>query len=78
MTQAYNLSQLANNVNSSGQLAASGLQSGAAASNLGLVNFSFVESGGKLYIKYMGTAVCSIDSSGDITALANVIAYGTP
>lgn len=48
------------------------------ASNLTTANFSVVESGGKLVFKYGATAIASLDSSGNLIALANVTAYGTP
>ena len=35
-------------------------------------------SGTKLYFNYNGTNVASLDSSGNLVALANVTAYGTP
>lgn len=41
-------------------------------------NFTVVQSGSKLYIQYNGSNILSIDSSGNLTALANVTAYGTP
>ncbi len=41
-------------------------------------NFSILESGGKLIFKYGATTIASMDSSGNITSLANVTAYGTP
>jgi hypothetical protein len=41
-------------------------------------NFSVQESGGKLYFYYGATAIASMDSSGNMIALANVTAYGTP
>lgn len=40
-------------------------------------NFSIVESGGVLLIKYGATAIVQIDSSGNITSIANVTAYGS-
>lgn len=40
-------------------------------------NFSFVESGGVLYIKSSGTSLASIDASGNLTVIGNVIANGT-
>jgi hypothetical protein len=49
-----------------------------AATTLATTNFSIVESGGKLYFKYGATNIASIDSSGNITSLANITAYGTP
>ena len=50
----------------------------AAATTLVTAGFSIVESGGKLYFKYGGTNIASMDSSGNFTTLANVTAYGTP
>jgi len=47
------------------------------AANLVTSNFSIVESGGVLFIKYGGTNIAKIDSSGNFTTLANVTAYGT-
>ena len=41
-------------------------------------NYSVVESGGKLYFKYGATNIASLDSSGNMTVLGNVTAYGTP
>lgn len=40
--------------------------------------FSIVQTGTKLYFKYNGTNVLSIDSSGNIIGAANITAYGTP
>lgn len=48
------------------------------AQQLTTTNFSVVESGGKLYFKYSGTNIASLDSSGNFVTLANVTAYGTP
>jgi len=48
------------------------------AANLVTTNFTITESGGKLVIKYQGTTVASIDSSGNIISAANITAYGTP
>lgn len=95
MTQAYNLSQLANNLDSSGRLdATDGLvnavpvanggtgasSASAARSNLGaaagtMSSFDFFEQGGVLYIRFNGTTIASIDSSGNFTAEGNVTAY---
>ena len=41
-------------------------------------NFTISNTGTKLYFKYNGTNVASLDSSGNFIALANVTAYGTP
>lgn len=41
-------------------------------------NFTITESGGVLQIKYGGTTVLSVDSTGNITSAANITAYGTP
>ena len=80
MTQAYNLSQLANNVNSSGQIDASTALFNAvpAAETLATTNFTIIEVGGVLQIKYGTTVVASISSTGTITSADNVTAYGTP
>ncbi len=80
MTQAYNLSQLANNVNSSGQLDASTALFNAvpAAETLATTNFTIIEAGGVLQIKYGATVVASISSTGSITSADNITAYGTP
>ena len=40
-------------------------------------NFAFVETGGILYIKSSGTSVASIDASGNLTVIGNVISNGT-
>ena len=80
MTQAYNLSQLANNVNSSGQLDASTALYNAvpAAATLDTTNFTIQEAGGVLQILYGSTVVISISSTGAITSADNVTGYGTP
>ena len=41
-------------------------------------NFSIIESGGKLLFKYGSTTIASMDSSGNLTTLADITAYGTP
>ena len=41
-------------------------------------NFSISETGGKLVFKYGATTIASMDSSGNLTTIANVTAYGTP
>jgi hypothetical protein len=41
-------------------------------------NFAISQSGTKIYFKYNGTNIASLDSSGNLIALANVTAYGTP
>jgi hypothetical protein len=51
---------------------------GGAVTSLTTTNFTVQESGGKLIIKYGGTTLFSIDSSGNMTTIANVTAYGTP
>lgn len=80
MTQAFNLSQLANNVNSSGQVDASTslYNSVPAAATLVTTNYTIEESGGNLVIKYGATTIVSISSTGVITSGDNITAYGTP
>ena len=46
--------------------------------NLLTPGFSISESGGKLVFKYGSTAIASLDSSGNLTTLANVTAFDTP
>ena len=41
-------------------------------------NFSISQVGSKLYFFYGGTAIASMDSSGNFIALNNVTAYGSP
>jgi hypothetical protein len=41
-------------------------------------NFTISEVGGVLVFKYGATTIASMDSSGNLTTLANVTAYGTP
>lgn len=48
------------------------------AASLATTNFTVAEVGGKLVISYLGTPVLSISSTGALTALNNVTAYGTP
>lgn len=79
MTQAFNLSQLANNVNSAGELNANAIDGAVAeAQALTTTNFTVQEAGGKLVFYYGATAIASMDSSGNFTSLLNVTAYGTP
>jgi hypothetical protein len=124
MTQAFNLSQFANNLDSTGRLdAADGLVNNvpvanggtgagtapAARTNLGVpplngvgangtwpisitgnaattdsadavitANFSMVEDGGKLYFRYQGNNIASLDSAGNFIALGNITAYTGP
>jgi hypothetical protein len=47
------------------------------AANLVTSNFSIVESGGYIYIKYGATNICRIDSSGNAVFAGNVTAYGS-
>lgn len=66
------------NATTVGQFSTSGFSGNAAtATKLATANFSIEESGGVLYIKYGGTNIAKIDSSGNFTTLANVTAYGT-
>ena len=50
----------------------------AAATTLVTTGFSIVESGGKLLFKYGATTIASMDSSGNLIALADITAGGTP
>lgn len=55
-----------------------GTASGLSAGSVTTTNFSISESGGKLVFKYQGTTIASMDSSGNLTTVADVTAYGTP
>jgi len=48
------------------------------AANLITTGFSVVESGGKLVFRFGATTLGSLDSSGNLTVIGNVTAYGTP
>lgn len=79
MTQAFNLSQLANNINSAGELNASAIDGAVAeAQALATANFTVEQVGTKLIFYYGATAIASLDSTGTFTTLDNVTAYGTP
>jgi hypothetical protein len=46
--------------------------------SLNTTNFKIMQESGKLVVKYGTTVILSISSTGDVTALADVAAYGTP
>jgi hypothetical protein len=46
--------------------------------SLDTTNFKIMQESGKLVVKYGTTVILSISSTGDVTALADVAAYGTP
>lgn len=73
-TNVTNTNQL---TNGAGFITGSGNTTGSAGS-LVTTNFSVVESGGKLLFKYGATTIASMDSSGNLTTVANATAYGTP
>ena len=47
------------------------------AANLVTANYSIVQASGYIYIKYGGTNICRIDSSGNAVFAGNVTAYGS-
>jgi hypothetical protein len=49
----------------------------AGAGTIATTNFTFTEVGGVLYLKNGATNILKIDASGNLTALANVVAHGT-
>jgi hypothetical protein len=51
---------------------------GGAVSSVTTTNFTIEESGGKLVFKYGSTVIASMDSSGNLTTLANITGFGTP
>jgi hypothetical protein len=82
MSKAFNLSLLANNVDSSGQLDGGAVNGPVAiadvATSFATANFSISQAGGKLVFYYGTNAIASMDSSGNLVQLNNVTAYGTP
>ena len=40
-------------------------------------NFSIIESGDSLVIKYGSTSIMKIDSGGNVTSIANITAFGS-
>jgi hypothetical protein len=92
MTQAANLAQLANKVNSSGQLDGATGITGTVPTATNATNatnstnatritnsggWSITPSGTILYFNYNGTNVAKLDSSGNLVVLGDVTAYGT-
>lgn len=80
MTQAFNLSQLANRCNSSGQINSTAVQSGnypINASGLNTGNYSVFESGGYLYFRFGSTNIARLDSGGNLIVTGSVQAYGS-
>jgi len=59
-------------------LTATSATTAGSATSLSTTDFFVSESGGKLYFYHSGTAIASLDSSGNFTSLANITAYGTP
>jgi len=57
---------------------AASLTAGVAKSIANAGGWNITPNGNKLYFNYNGTNVASLDSSGNLIALANVTAYGTP
>jgi hypothetical protein len=81
MSQANNVGQLTPNVNSSGVLlvagGGTGNTSGAATAITNAGGWSVTPSGTTLFFSYNGTNVGKLDSSGNLTVIGNVTAYGT-
>ena len=69
----------ANGLSLSGTVTSTGnITLGGAVTSLTTTNFTIEESGGKLVFKYGATVIASMDSSGNLTTLNNVTAFGTP
>ena len=49
----------------------------AGSGTIATTNYTFTEVGGELFIKYQSTNIGKIDSSGNLTMIGNVTAYGT-
>lgn len=64
---------LSGTVTSTGNITLSG-----SVTSLTTTNFTIMEEGGKLVIKYGGTVVASFSSAGALIAKDNITAYGTP
>lgn len=90
MTQAFNLSQLANRCNSSGQINTTAVQSGtypisvsgsagsaSSAGQLSTGSYSVFESGGFLYFRFGSTNIARLDSSGNLIVTGSIQAYGS-
>jgi hypothetical protein len=83
MTQAFNLSQLANYVNTSGQLnGASGITGTVpSATTAGSISnasgWNIIPSGTTLFFNYNGTNVGKLTSTGVFTTLSDIVANGT-
>ena len=72
-TNVTNTNQL---TNGAGFITGSGNTTGSAGS-VTTTNFSISESGGVLVFKYGSTTIATMDSSGNLTTLANMTAYGS-
>jgi len=84
MTQAFNLSQLANRCNSSGQINTTAVQSGTypisvsgSAGQITTSSYSVFESGGFLYFRFGSTNIARLDSSGNLIVTGSIQAYGS-
>lgn len=79
MTQAFNLSQLANKVNSAGQIDAStGLYNGVpSAASILTTNFTVSQIGTELVFKNGTTIIAKLDASGNLSVIGNVTAYAS-
>ena len=77
-TSAVTTASAADIVGQIGATAVTNATNATNATNLVTANFSIVQASGKLYFKYGGTNIASLDSSGNFTTLADVASYGTP
>jgi hypothetical protein len=69
----------ANGLTLSGTVTSTGnITLGGSVTSLTTTNFTIMEEGGKLVIKYGGTVVASFSSAGALIAKDNITAYGTP
>jgi len=74
-TSALSVASAADIVSAIGSTAVTNATNATNAGNLVTTNFSIVESGGNLLIKYGSTTLITIDSSGNFSTIADVTAY---
>jgi hypothetical protein len=77
-TDALSVASAADIVAAIGSTAVTNATNATNATKVATTAFSIEESGGKLVFKYGSTTLGALDSSGNLTVIGNVTAYGTP